>query len=224
VRRALPAARVTIRAVPDRAWREAWKRHARPVRIGRLTILPTWWKDAGVGRRVTVRIDPGMAFGSGEHPTTQLCLAGLDRQVSPGMTVIDVGTGSGILAIAAAWLGAARVLAIDNDPVAVAVARQNVRANRAGGQVTVRLAGTLGRLRPPADLIVANLTAQTLPPVLAAARRCLRPRGRFVASGFGTAKAGEVSAAMRTAGLRPVAVERRRGWCAIHAVLRSGPG
>jgi ribosomal protein L11 methylase PrmA len=90
------------------------------------------------------------------------------------------------------------------------------------GQVTVRLAGTLRGLRSGADLIVANLTAQTLPPVLAAARRCLRPRGRVVASGFGIARAGEVARAMRTTGLRPVVVERRRGWCAIHAIAPSG--
>jgi ribosomal protein L11 methyltransferase len=159
-----------------------------------------------------------MAFGSGDHPTTQLCLAALERHVRPATAVLDIGTGSGILAIAAARLGAARVRAIDNDPVAVRVARENVRANRVERRVAVRLAGSPGNATRTADLIVANLTAQTLPPVLASVRRCMAPSGRFVASGFGVGKVHEVAGAMIAAGLRPVAVERRRGWCAIHAV------
>jgi ribosomal protein L11 methyltransferase len=159
-----------------------------------------------------------MAFGSGEHPTTQLCLRAIERYTRAGTAVIDVGTGSGILAVAAARLGAARVVATDTDPVAVAAARDNARANRVASRVSVRETDGLRRLRLRAHLIVANLTAGTLPPVLTGARRCLLPGGRFVASGFGPAVARPVARAMRAAGLRPVAVEGLGGWCAVHAV------
>jgi ribosomal protein L11 methyltransferase len=216
--RTLPSARVRTRRVRDGRWHEAWKVWARPLTIGRLHILPTWWPAPRGEGRVVIRLDPGMAFGSGEHPTTQLCLAALERYVRGGSVVVDVGTGSGILAIAAARLGARRVVAVDSDGVAVGTARRNVRANRVASRVTVCVAEGLPRRRTRADLVVANLTAQTLPPVIAAARRHLRAGGRLVASGFGARHLQRVRAAMIAAGLRPVHVEARRGWRAVHAV------
>ncbi|MDR7544042.1 MAG: 50S ribosomal protein L11 methyltransferase [Armatimonadota bacterium] len=213
--RVLPHAHVVTRPVRDERWREAWKAHARPLAIGRLRILPTWWPVQDDERRPVIRLDPGMAFGSGEHPTTQLCLAALERYTRPGSVVVDVGTGSGILAVAAARLGARRVIAVDNDSVAVDVARRNMRANRVASRVEVLPAQGLPRLRTPADLIVANLTAQTLPSVIAAARRHLRAGGWLVASGFGARFLPDVRAAMIAAGLRPVRVDALRGWRAV---------
>lgn len=216
-RRARVPVPVTSRVIRDSGWAGAWKAHARPIKIGRLTVVPSWMPNrAGRGRTV-VRLDPGMAFGSGEHPTTQLCLAAIERHMRGGATVIDVGTGSGILAIAAARLGAARVLAIDNDPVAVAVARANVRANRAGSRVSIRTAAGLARVRLRADLIVGNLTAESLPGILADCSRCLRPGGWLIACGFSNVRAGEVREHVTAAGLRVMATERLRGWCAVHA-------
>jgi ribosomal protein L11 methyltransferase len=217
LREVLPSARITTRRVADAAWQEAWKAHARPIAIGRLRIVPRWWRDPYPTGGVVVRLDPGMAFGSGEHPTTQLCLAALDRWVRPGATIIDVGTGSGILAVAAARLGAGRVIAVDSDPEAVAVARANVRNNRCASRVTVRLTDGLRAVRARADLIVANLTAADLPPVLADVGARLAPRGRFIGSGFGATRVHEVRRAAIGAGLRPLGVERRRGWCAVWA-------
>jgi ribosomal protein L11 methyltransferase len=215
---AVPSARVSLRRVRDVDWRGAWKRYAHPIMVGRVVVLPTWWKRRPAAGRAVVRLDPQMAFGSGEHPTTQLCLAALDRLVGPGAVVIDVGTGSGILAIAAARFGARRVTAIDNDPLAVRVARRNVRVNRVSGRVAVRIADGLAAGRGCADVIVANLTAQTLPPVMPEARRRLRSDGVFVASGFGTPGTKPVTEAMRSAGLRPVAIHALRGWRAVEAV------
>ncbi|MDR7420779.1 MAG: 50S ribosomal protein L11 methyltransferase [Armatimonadota bacterium] len=212
------APHVATRPISQAAWQDAWRVHARPVRIGRLAVLPTWWKAAAGATAVVVRIDPGMAFGSGEHPTTHLCLAAIERHLTPGATVIDIGTGSGILAIAAARLGARRVLALDNDPVAVAVARQNVAANRVTSRVRVIRADRLGPAVAPAHLIVANLTADTLAPFLCDAHRCLRPGGRLVASGFTAAREADVSRAVAAVGLRRVAIMRRRGWSALHAI------
>ncbi len=215
---------VRTRVVRDTGWAEAWKAYARPIRIGRLLVQPTWLAaPAGRSRGqreggAVVRLDPGMAFGSGEHASTQLCLAAIDRYAGPGSVVIDLGTGSGILAIAAARLGARHVLAIDNDPLAVTVARANVRRNRVGRRISVRRSEGLAGLRLRADLILANLTADILPSVLSDVLRCLAPGGRFVASGFGSPRISEVRRRSAAAGLRVVATQRRRGWCAVHAI------
>ncbi len=215
-----PAA-IESRVVEETAWLDAWKTHARLIRIGRLTILPTWMPERRARARTVVRLDPGMAFGSGEHPSTQLCLAAMERYVRSRARVIDVGTGSGILAVAAARLGAGRVLAIDNDPMAVAVARANIRANRVAGRVRVREGSGLARVRFRADLIVANLTADLLPVILRDVARCLVPGGRFVGAGFGAARVAEVQHAMVAAGLRSTHVDRLRGWRSVHAVAAS---
>ncbi len=216
--RTVEPAAIETRVVEDTVWVAAWKTHARPIRIGRLTIQPSWMPGRRARGQTVVRLDPGMAFGSGEHPSTQLCLAAVERHARKGVRVIDVGTGSGILAIAAARLGARRVLAIDSDPVAVAVARANVRANRVAGRVRVREASGLARVRFCADLIVANLTAHLLPAILRDAARCLARGGQFVGAGFGMARVTELERAMAAAGLRATRVEHLRGWRAVHAM------
>jgi len=216
-----PSASVRTRVVRDTTWVNAWKATARRIRIGRLLIQPSWMKDEAPGRAV-IRLDAGMAFGSGEHPSTRLCLRAIERHMRAGGTVIDVGTGSGILAIAAARLGAARVLAIDNDPVAVDVASANVRANGVAHRVSVRRGQGLARVRTRADLIAANLTADTLPPLLADVRRSLVPGGRFIAAGFGTARVRDVRRQLTKAALRVAATEQLHGWCAVHAIRPIG--
>lgn len=223
--------RVRTRVVRDAGWAALWKIHARPFRVGRVLIQPSGralrvdasrdGRAAGrAGAGAVVRLDPGMAFGSGEHASTQLCLSAIDRFLPPRSVVIDLGTGSGILAIAAARLGARRVLAIDNDPLAVAVARANVKRNSVARRVTVRRGEGLIGVRLRADLIAANLTADILPAVLGDVPRCLVPGGRFVASGFGSPRVGEVRRRLEASGLRVVATRRVRGWCAVHAVSR----
>jgi ribosomal protein L11 methyltransferase len=218
VRQAAPGARVLVRSRDDAAWSGLWKARARPVVVGRVVVAPSWWTDALPAHQAVVRIDPGMAFGSGEHPTTHLCLSAVDRYVKPGSAVIDVGTGSAVLAIAAARRGARRVVAVDNDPLAVRVARANVRANRAGHHVQVRAGDGVDGLRLRADLVVANLTAPTVVALALPAARRLRPGGRLVVSGFTGAHVPGVARALRAAGLRVAATVRRRGWVAVHAV------
>ncbi|MBI3998168.1 MAG: 50S ribosomal protein L11 methyltransferase [Armatimonadetes bacterium] len=217
------ASHAGTRVVTDAGWARAWGEGARPVHLGRLTVQPRGSPYRPGRGRVVVRLDPGMAFGSGEHPTTQLCLRAVERYVRPGITVVDLGTGSGILTIAAARLGAARVLAIDNDPVAVQVARANVRANRVADRVTVRRGEGLYGVRISAGLMLANLTADILPSVLRDAVRCLAPGGRLVACGFGSPRVSEVRTRLRAAGLSVVGTERLRGWCAVHAVAGGAP-
>lgn len=216
--RGMVSVSVDARVVTDTGWVEMWRAHAKPVRVGRLTVQPAWMPPRIRPGQVLVKLDAGQAFGSGEHASTQLCLAALERYLQGGETVLDLGTGSGILAIAAARMGARRVLAIDDDELAVSTARANARANGVMRTVAVRHASGLNRVRLRADLIVANLTPEILAGVLSQVGRCLAPGGRFVGSGFGPARVAEVERLTRASGLRVVGVEARRGWRAVHAV------
>ena len=168
--------RVSHRAMAARRWATAWRRHVRPVRVGRLFVRPSWVRTPAPARSLVIEIDPGMAFGTGLHPSTRLCLRALLRAVPvargrPARVVFDVGTGSGILAIAAARLGAGRVLAVDDDPIAVAVARENVRRNGVASRVRIARGDGLDRAAGRAHVIVANIVADVIIPLC---RRCAR--------------------------------------------------
>ena len=131
------------RRLREESWRDSWKKHFGVQRIGRaLVVKPSWTQYSLKGGEIVIEIDPGMAFGTGQHPTTAMCLRALEERVRPGSTVLDLGCGSGILAIAAAKLGATRILALDIDPNAVSAARQNAAANGVAHTVEVR-EGTL---------------------------------------------------------------------------------
>lgn len=153
------------RVVEEEDWQEAWKEHFHPLRVSRrITICPTWREyEAREGERV-IMLDPGMAFGTGHHPTTRMCIEQLDAHVTPGIDVLDVGCGSGVLSIAAARLGARHVFGLEIDSVAVNVAKQNVRDN--GVQHTVRVVqGTLPHpdIKPAAyGVAVANISAKVI--------------------------------------------------------------
>ena len=139
-----PVGPLRVRQVAEEDWANAWKQHYSVQRIGeRTVIVPSWLDYAPRPDDIVLRLDPGMAFGTGLHPTTRLCLALLEPYVRPGAAVLDLGCGSGILAIAAARLGAGAVLALDNDPIAVAAARENVARNEVGSVVQVA-EGSLG--------------------------------------------------------------------------------
>ncbi len=148
--------------VEESAWRDVWRDHAQPVRVGSLVVAPAWRSvEVGAGAGPVVSIDPGACFGSGSHPTTRLMLAELQRRISPGASVFDVGTGSGVLAVAAARLGAARVVAVDIEPEAVDVTRANAAANGVAGLVAVSTADAAD-VEGTFDVVVANLTAAVL--------------------------------------------------------------
>jgi ribosomal protein L11 methyltransferase len=142
---------------PAEPWLDEWRAHAQPIRVGRIVVVPAWLDEQPVHRNdVVVRIDPGRCFGSGAHPTTQLALAGLDRLVRPRISVLDVGCGSGVLSIAAALLGAAHVTAIDVDPMAVDVTRDNAARNGVA-DVVVATTTALAAVEGTFDLVVANV-------------------------------------------------------------------
>jgi ribosomal protein L11 methyltransferase len=184
-----------VRRLKESDWRDSWKRHFGVQRIGRaLVVKPSWTQYRLKGGEIVLEIDPGMAFGTGQHPTTAMCLRALEELVRPGMSVLDLGCGSGILAIAAAKLGASRVLALDIDPNAVRAARENAAANGAAAAIEVR-EGTLdvetprrrvsrGRVGERFDLVVANISGLTLERLARTLASSLNPGGILVASGF----------------------------------------
>ena len=206
----------------EEEWAEAWKRFFGVERVGRrLVICPTWIDYAPRAEEVVIRLDPGTAFGTGHHPTTRLCLEALESRLRPGEKVLDLGTGSGILAIVAALLGAARVIALDNDPVAVGVARQNVAVNGVEGRVRV-LEGSLGDAGPLPDadasrfgMVLANISTAGITEVAPALARALASGGTLVVSGIGDASVEVCRGAMEKAGLTILEQADRDGWCAL---------
>ena len=240
-----PVGPLRVRALEEEDWANAWKQHYTIQRIGeRTVIVPSWLEYDPQANDVVLRLDPGMAFGTGLHPTTQLCLALIERYVEPGIDMIDLGCGSGILAIAAARLGA-RVLALDTDPIAVQATRENAARNDVSDRVTAA-EGSLGAgaqmghwlypttddQRPTTDdnpssqrsavdgqlsvnLIVANIIARVLAALAQDMAGALRTGGTLIASGIIADREREVVEAFAAAGLAPVERRQEGDWVAL---------
>ena len=211
----------SYRTLAEDDWAEAWKAHYHPVRIGRrLFVRPLWIQTDFPPDLIELALDPGMAFGTGTHPTTQLCLEALEDLTPPGGHVLDLGCGSGILAIAAAKLGAAHVLALDIDPIAVEASRVNVAQNGVADRVTVD-EGSLANVITSArrfDLVVANILARVII-VLCGEHlgEAVRPGGRAIFSGIIDTQADDVETALRSTGLEPYARRQMGDWVVIEA-------
>lgn len=234
-----PIGELRSRLVEEADWAEAWKAHFPVIRVGRrIVVRPTWRRHRRLPDDAVIALDPGMAFGTGLHPTTRLCLAALeavaDRGRLDGGRVLDVGCGSGILAIAAARLGAATVLGLDTDPIAVEATIANARRNRLVRRVRARVGSVpsgegapaaaserphAGE-RPPAggfDVVLANLVASVLIQLAGGLAAELRPGGILVASGIFIDREADVRSAFEAAGL---VVDRRTAegeWVALEA-------
>lgn len=197
-----PVPAPTFATIAQEDWADAWKEHFHPLRVGqRIVIKPSWRTFESRPEDILIELDPGMAFGTGLHPTTQMCLVALEELVKPGMRVLDLGTGSGILAVAAARLGARNVLAIDNDPVAVEAARKNIERNGVSELVTV-VEGSLAEANEAYDLVVVNILARI---IIQLAQEGLadrvRPEGWWVAAGIIESQTKDVVATLENAGL-----------------------
>jgi ribosomal protein L11 methyltransferase len=210
----------SVEEVPDQDWGETWKKGLDAITVGRVHVRPTWIPGPAPAGAVEVVLDPGMAFGTGTHPTTSLCLAALSDLlgVRHGASVLDVGTGSGLLAIAAAKLGAGRVVANDNDPVALKVARENADANGAEVELT---AADVRFVEGAFDLVVANILANTLVELAPAIARRLAPCGLVLLSGILAPQEDEVRRAYVALGLKPLpGGDRREGEWSLLALAR----
>lgn len=213
-----PLAEPQVRELGPKDWAEAWKSGYQVLRIGRrLRIVPSWIPYAPGPDEVVVTLDPGMAFGTGLHPSTQLCLLALEELVVPGMRILDVGTGSGILAIAAARLGAAEVLGVDIEQVAVRTARENVVLNGVAEVVHVLPGSIDGEDRGSYDLVLANILAEVVARLAPHLERHTAPDGWLVASGIIESRMPAVERAFDVAGL---VIDRRwqsEDWVALGA-------
>lgn len=222
-----------LKEVDDEDWANAWKQYFKPIRItDRLTIKPTWEDYTPGPDELILELDPGMAFGTGTHATTALCLKTLEGVIKGGEDVIDVGTGSGILAIAAAKLGAGRVLALDLDPVSVSSATDNAKLNGLQRQITVKLSdllqvinenrlsgygeGALG-VKLPVQVVVANILAEIILMFVDDVYEVLESGGTYIVSGIIKVKQESVEAALTAAGFVMTECHEEQDWVVLVA-------
>lgn len=208
---------VSISEVNEEEWATAWKKYYHPVKISnRFTIVPTWeiYKPVDSDELI-IELDPGMAFGTGTHPTTVMSLQALEKYMTEDSTVIDVGTGSGVLAIGAAMLGAQHVHALDLDEVAVRSAKLNVKLNKVQDHVEVVQGNLLDTVKEPAEIVVANILAEIIMTFIDDAHRLVRPNGYFIASGIIETKKEEVKTALEKAGFVIEEVMMMEDWVTI---------
>ncbi len=220
-----PIGELRTAVVHESDWADAWKQHFPVLRVGRrIVIRPTWRRHRRAQDDVVLSLDPGMAFGTGLHPTTRLCLAALealaDRGAVDGARILDVGSGSGILSIAAAKLGATSVVAVDPDPIAVESTLANARRNAVARRVRARRGSVPSGTRP-FDVVLANLIASLLVDLAAALAGELRPGGTVIASGIFRDREREVRAAFRAVGLDVTERLEEGDWVALVAVAPS---
>ncbi len=202
-----------FRKLAEKDWANEWKQYFHTTHVGKhLVIKPSWEEYEAQPDEKIIKIDPGMAFGTGTHHTTNMCMENIERVLKPGMTVYDVGTGSGILAIAAALLGAKEIVAVDIDAVAVRVAQENIKDNGLSHVIDVRqgdlLAGTSGQ----ADLILANIIADIILLFLQDVPKRLKDDGIFLASGIIEERVVDIEAKAKEVGLKVDNIDHRGGW------------
>ena len=209
------------RDVAEQNWTECWKAAFRPFRLGEhMLVKPSWETvDAGPGDHV-IEIDPGMAFGTGTHETTGMCVRLVEKYVRPGDRVIDIGTGTGILAIAAAHMGAKPVLATDLDAVAVRVAAENVQINGFEGVIDVRCGNLLDAVDVCGDVVIANIIADVIIGLAEPVRGHIADGGLFICSGISVQRRDDVLAALEAANYEVPDVLEQGEWCAMAARKR----
>lgn len=212
----VPIAELEIEDVSTTDWLEQWRASLEPITIaGVVTIMPSTTEAAQAHTDIVIALEPKMAFGTGHHPTTQLCIELLLETVAPGQQWTDLGTGSGLLAIVAAKLGAAQVIALDCDPDAIAEARENISANNCADTIEVRLADVTVDELPRSDGIVANLHSELLLQLGQRMAAALGPGGVAIVSGILTSQSKQVEAELTRCGLSLLAKRERGEWVAL---------
>ena len=209
---------VTVDTTKEEDWAENWKQYYHPMHFGRVTVVPAWEEYTPKAGEVTLLMDPGMAFGTGTHETTRLALFFLEREMKSGARVLDVGTGSGILSVAASRLGASYCLATDLDPDAVKNARENVEKN-ACDNVECRVSDLLSAVGEgdTYDMVLANIVADILLLLIPEVSRVMNPDAKFILSGIIESRAAEVTEALHAHGFTVLDTASENDWHAIMA-------
>ena len=212
---------VVTKGFEDEDWSESWKKSFKPIRLGEhFVVRPGWAEYQPQPGDHVIEIDPGMAFGTGTHETTGMCTALVEKYVRPGMRVIDIGTGSGILAIAAAHMGADEVLATDLDPVAVRVAAENARANGFGEKIDCRCGDLLDVVDVSGDVVIANIIADVIVMLARPVRERIVEDGLFICSGIAVDRREDVIAALNDADYEILDAPVKGEWAAFAARKR----
>ena len=208
--------------IDENDWANSWKKYFRPRKIGRVVVCPSWEGYAADGDEIVLTLDPGMSFGTGDHETTQLCLIMLEENIAGGERLLDVGTGSGILGIAALKLGAAFVTAVDIDETAVGIAKENAEINGVTDRFSV-FCGNAADERfsknpdDSFDLISANVIADFHISAAGMFNQKLKTGGKLIVGGILASRADEVKTALGGAGLSVVETKTLNGWAAVAA-------
>ena len=214
---------VKTEIVDDSAWLNKWKRYYHPTQITRYLAVAPSWKTIPLENTKTsvIRLDPGQSFGTGTHPTTVLALQALETTVTGNESMIDVGTGSGVLSIAAKYLGVGHIDAYDVDDESIKAAQYNFDLNPVAADIKLKKNNLLEGSNDKVDLIVANILAEIILPLLPQAAQHLKPEGKLILSGIITDKLSAIKAALGTAGFRIEETLNIKAWYSIIAVLAS---
>lgn len=202
--------------IQDEDWANNWKQYFHPEKIGeRIVVKPSWEDYTPINDEIVIELDPGMAFGTGTHATTSMCIQLLEEYIKPDMKVFDVGTGSGILAIAAAKLGAGEIQAADYDPVAVEVAKENIAENKENGHIAIFQSDLLKNMTGSADVIIANIIADIIIRMFDDVDTKLNPHGVILTSGIIADRIPEVIEKAERQGFVVDKMNEKAGWAAI---------
>lgn len=225
----LGSLQVTLESLQEEDWENSWKQYYQPIPIGeKLIIVPQWMEHDPADGRIPVLLDPGMIFGTGAHASTQMCLRALEKAIKGGERIIDLGSGSGILSIAALLLGAESATGVDIDPKAEDIARENAALS---GLTAPRFQAVTGNVigdkalmeqlsQGGYDIVLANIVADVIIPLSVVVPNFLKKDGLFICSGVLNTRLEEVKAALHEAGLLVTEVEMQDDWCRLSAVLR----
>lgn len=215
-----PEANVKITTEDDSEWKDLWKEFFKPKKVGkRIVVKPTWYDYEASGDDLVIEIDPGMAFGTGTHETTSLCLRLMEDYMKPGDKVLDVGCGSGILTIAGALLGGSEVLGVEIDPVAVDIAKENLELNKVTHVARAQYGDLTKGIDFKAEIVVANLMADLVMMLSGSVPAHILPGGKYISSGILVEKKDQVAAAIKDCGFEIVEIREDGMWCAIVATL-----
>ncbi len=206
---------ITVQDLPEEDWQSGWKQYYKPIHVNNLVVVPLWENYEAKEGETVMKIDPGMAFGTGAHETTRLCLKALTKTDLTGKTLLDVGCGSGILSIGGVLLGAESAFGCDIDQLAVEVARRNAELNGLETRTAYAAGDLLSVVKGQYPIVVANIVADVILTLLKDLHEVLLPGGLFIASGIIDDRKEELVAAIQKAGLTIETIEEERGWVAI---------
>ncbi|MGE5629119.1 MAG: 50S ribosomal protein L11 methyltransferase [Solirubrobacterales bacterium] len=208
---------ITVNKVNEEDWENNWKKYYKPVKVGeKIVIKPIWEEYEAKADEIVVELDPGMAFGTGTHETTRMCIKALEKYVKPDSVIFDIGTGSGILAIAAAKLNASKVIGVDLDPVAVTSAKENVKYNNVEN-IEILHGNLLDVVTGKADIVVANIIADIIMLIVEDVKKCINKGGYFISSGIIKERQDDVVEKLTEAGFEIVENNVDGEWAAIVA-------